>query len=59
MIDVGLGRGAGRILADHEGNRSMSVDMIAAVLRIVFENEDSGVIPVETVRDGVDHAAQG
>src|SRR5579872_4404784 len=35
----------------------MSVHMVGAVLRIVFENEDGCVIPVRTMGDGIDHAA--
>src|SRR5229473_1552910 len=37
----------------------MGVDVVAAVLGVVFEDEDGGVIPVGAVRDGVDYAAQG
>ena len=36
----------------------MRVDMIAAVLRVVLEDEDGRVIPVRAVRDGVDYTAQ-
>src|SRR6185437_17075087 len=35
------------------------VDVIAAVLRVIFEEEDGGVIPVRRVRDGFDEAANG
>ncbi len=37
----------------------MGVDVVAAVLGVVFEDEDGGVVPVGAVRDGVDHSAQG
>ena len=58
VVDVGLSGGARGILADYERDRSMGVDMIAAVLRVVFQNEDGGVLPIRAVGDGVDDAAQ-
>src|ERR1019366_1089578 len=48
---------ARRILADDQGDRPMSVNVVGAVLRIVFDDEDGGVVPVGTVGDGVDDAA--
>jgi len=35
----------------------MSIDVIGAVLCVIFEHEDGGVVPVGAVRDGVDYAA--
>src|SRR5258708_7473716 len=37
----------------------MGVDVVAAVLGVVFQDEDGGVVPVGAVRDSVDYAAQG
>src|SRR6266436_5657918 len=47
-----------RIFTDDQGSRSMRVDMIGAVLRVVFDDEDGGVVPVGTMRNGVDYAAE-
>ena len=33
--------------------------MVGAVLGVVFDDEDGGVIPIRTVRDGLDDAAYG
>ncbi len=59
MIDVGLGNGSGGILADDEGDGSMGIDVIGAVLGVVFENEDGGVVPIRAVGDGVDDPTEG
>lgn len=41
MIDRGLiGAGEGRIFTDHQGDGAMRVDVIGAVLGIVFKHED-------------------
>ena len=37
----------------------MGIDVVGAVLRIVFEDENSGVVPIGAVRDGVHDAADG
>ena len=34
----------------------MSVHVISAILSVVFENENGGVVPVGTVRDRLRHA---
>ena len=47
------------VLADDQRDGSMSVDMVGAVLGIVFENEDGSVFPVGAVRDSIDQAADG
>ena len=36
----------------------MGIDMIGAVLRVVFEDEDGGVVPVGAMRNGIDYAAE-
>ena len=36
----------------------MRIDVIGAVLRVVFDDEDGGVVPVRAVGDGIDHAAE-
>ena len=36
----------------------MGVDVIGAVLRIVFENEDGSIVPVRTVGNAVNDAAE-
>ena len=38
-----------RIFTDDQGSRSMRVDMIGAVLRVVFDDEDGRVVPVGTM----------
>ena len=50
-----IGR-TGRILADHESDRAVSVDVIGAVLSVIFENENRRIVPVGTVRDRLHHA---
>src|SRR5215470_5850741 len=50
---------SGSVFADHERERTMRIDVIGTVLRVVFENEDGGVFPVGTVRDRLDDAAEG
>jgi len=47
-----------RIPADDKGNRAVGVDVVATVLRVVFEDEDGGVVPVGAVRNGIDDAAE-
>src|SRR5208282_2864398 len=46
-----------RILADDQGGRSMGIDVIGAILRVVLDDEDGGVVPVGTVGEGIDYAA--
>src|SRR5206468_3928710 len=58
MLDVGLRRSSWRILADDEGDRTMRIDVVGAILRVIFEDEDGSVIPVRAVRDGVDDTAK-
>ena len=36
----------------------MGVDVIGAVLRVVFDHEDGSVVPVRAVGDGIDNAAE-
>ena len=36
----------------------MCVHMVGAILRVVFEDEDGGVIPVGAVRDSIHDAAE-
>src|SRR5216684_4664302 len=57
MIDERLRR-VWRIFADDEGGRSMGIDVIGAVLRVVFEDEDGGIVPVGTMRNGIDDPAE-
>src|SRR5450755_2454527 len=35
----------------------MRVDMVGAILRIVFNHEDGGVLPIGAVRNGIDNAS--
>src|SRR5258708_34688252 len=55
MVDKGLRR-TRSILADDQRGRSMSVDVIGAILRVVFDHKDGGVIPVDAVGNGIDDA---
>lgn len=59
MFDEGMRLRERRIFADDESNAAMRVHVVGAVLRVVFEDEDRGVVPIGTVRDGVDDAADG
>jgi hypothetical protein len=47
-----------RIFTDYQGGGSMGIDVIGAILRVIFENEDGGVVPVGTVGNGIDHPAE-
>ena len=47
------------IFADDQRDAAMGVDVVGTVLRVVFEDEDRGVVPVRAVGDGVDDAANG
>src|ERR1700726_828043 len=57
MVDKRL-RCTRRILADHEGERAMGIDVVGAILRVVSEHEDGSIVPVRTVGNGVDYAAE-
>src|SRR5205085_8678729 len=46
------------VCADEERDGAMTVNVVRAVLRVVFDYEDSGVFPVRTVRDGLDDEAE-
>src|SRR5580698_8072734 len=58
VVDVRLSRGAWRVLADDESDGAVSVYVVAAVLSVIFEDEDGGVLPVGAVGDGIDYAAE-
>ena len=36
----------------------MRVNVVGAILGVVFQNKDRGVIPIGAVRNGIDHAAE-
>ena len=57
MIDEGLLR-VRRVFADGKGNRTMSIDVVGAVLRVIFDHKNGGVVPVGAVRDGIDDASE-
>src|SRR5262245_33620798 len=44
--------------ADGKKDRAVSIDVIGAVLRVVFDNEDHGVFPTWAVRDKLDGQAK-
>src|SRR5580658_906245 len=46
-----------RILADHQCDRAMRIDMIGSVLGIVFHHEDGRIIPVRAMRYSFHHAS--
>src|SRR5579862_121177 len=58
MLDMRLDGSFGRIFADHKSDGTVSVDMVGTVLGIIFENEDSRIVPIGAVRNGVDHSPQ-
>src|SRR5580698_3341665 len=45
--------------ADHIGGRTMCIDVVGTVLRVVFEHENGRLSPDGTVRNMVDKPAQG
>src|SRR5690242_9493580 len=51
--------GEGRVSADDQSDAAVGVDVVGAVLRVVFEDEDGGVVPVGAVGDGFNDAADG
>ena len=55
----GLLRGPRRILADHESNRPVCIDVIGTVLSVIFQNKNSSVVPVRAVGDRFDDATEG
>src|SRR3954468_15997411 len=44
--------------ADAEQQRSVRIDVVRSILRIVFEHENCGILPIRAVRDGFDDAAE-
>ena len=48
---------ARRVFANEQRDAAMRIDMIGAVLRVVFHDENRGVLPVRTVRHRVHDAA--
>ncbi len=47
-----------RVRADHQADGAMGVDMVGAVLGVVFDHEDGHLGPVLAVGDGLDDLAQ-
>ena len=58
MLNVRPRRRTGRILADHEGGGTVRIDVIGAILCVIFQDENRSVLPERAVRDGIDHTAQ-
>ena len=56
---IGLLCGERRIFADDETGAAVGIHVVGTVLGIVFEDEESGVVPIRAVRDGVHDAAYG
>src|ERR1700686_435989 len=61
VIDKGSGVVAGRararrILADNQGDAAVGVDVVGAVLGVIFENEESSIVPIGAVGYGVHDA---
>src|ERR1700688_1486780 len=50
--------GARRVLTDDKSYGAVGIDVIGSILRVVFDYEDGSVVPVRTVRDGIDDAAE-
>src|SRR5581483_11623656 len=48
-----------RIFADDERDAAVRIDVVGAVLSVVFENQNSGVVPIGAVRNGLDDTAYG
>ena len=58
MISVNVSPGA-IVGVDDQGGRAVRVNVVGAVLRVVFDDEDGRVLPVGTFRDGFDDATDG
>ncbi len=54
IVNKGL-RAVWRKLAHNQRDAAMCVDMVGSILRVVFENEEGGIIPVGTMRDRLHH----
>ncbi len=59
VFDEGMRLRERGIFADDQRDAAMGVDVVGTVLRVVFENENGGIVPVRAVGDGVDDAANG
>lgn len=59
VVDECLGLRKRRILADDESDAPVGIDMVGAILGIIFEDEKGGVVPERAVGNGVDDAADG
>ena len=55
---LGCAGRSGRIFADDESGRAVRVYVVGAVLGVIFENKNGGVIPIRTIGDGFHDAAQ-
>ena len=47
-----------RVRADDQGDRAMGIHVIGAVLGVVLDDEDGGVLPELALAHRLDHAAQ-
>jgi hypothetical protein len=53
MMYHGMLQRAGSIFADNQRRAAVSINVVRAILRIVFEDEDGRVVPVRAMRDGI------
>src|SRR5579864_9027928 len=58
MLDIRLCGQSGGVFADDERNGAMRVDVVSAILRVVFENKNGSVIPIWAVRNRIDDASE-
>ncbi len=56
MVNLRMVRASWRIFADHQRDAAMSVNMVRAILRVVFQDKDRRVVPVGTVRHRLNHS---
>ena len=54
-----IGERQRRIFADQKRDAAVGIDVVGAVLGVVFEDEDGGVVPVRAMRNGIGDAADG
>jgi hypothetical protein len=43
----------GRIFADYERDGAVRIHVVGAILRIVFDHKNCGIVPIRAMRNGV------
>ena len=58
-IDIGMLRRCWRVFADRECDGTVRIHVVGAVLCVVFDDENRGIVPVRTARNRFDHSPDG